>query len=214
VIELKNISKEGIVEGISISIKDHEKVVFLGKNGTGKTTLLYIISGFYLPDHGEICFDGRQYNYPIDFFKYLLFEKQLRDTVSFFESPNIFYEKFTIQQNLRYYTSLDRYDLKKVWELYDYFEIKESINKVFETLSTGTKQKILLSLALASKKEYILLDEPTIGLDQETKSKVYGLISNMDQAILISTHDIEYETLFNRSIRFDANHICEMKSLI
>ena len=109
---------------------------------------------------------------------------------------------------------MDRYDLKKVWELYDYFEIKESINKVFETLSTGTKQKILLSLALASKKEYILLDEPTIGLDQETKSKVYGLISNMDQAILISTHDIEYETLFNRSIRFDANHICEVKSLI
>ena len=210
-IELKNISIEGIIEGINICIKDHEKVGIFGENGTGKTTLLYIVAGFYFADYGDICIDGRQYRYPIDFFKYILFENQLRITVCFFESPNIFYEKFTIHQNLSYYISLDRYDSKKVWELYDYFGIKENVNKTFETLSTGTKQKMLLSLALASKKEYILLDEPTIGLDQETKSKFYGLIKNMDQTILVSTHDLEYKDLFDRSFHFDVKHKCEMK---
>jgi ABC-2 type transport system ATP-binding protein len=201
-IELINIKKTGIIEGINIKVPNNSKVALTGNNGTGKTTLLHLLSGVFFPDLGAMKIEKETFDFPLKLLKCIHYLKFLRNKILFIEDTNIFYEGFTMEQNLKYFISMDSYDTEKIWELYSLFNINENPSKVFKNISKGTKQKMTLVLALSSKKDYILLDEPTLGLDNKSKLLFYDLIKSLNKTIIISTHDLEQVSDFDLTYNF------------
>ena len=203
-IELSGVSKFGIIEAVTLHIGENDKIGLFGSNGSGKTTLLYLISGVYLPETGIIDIMGDKYTFPMSYCTYRAFEKRIRTVICFFESPDIFFDDFTIRQNLEFYLSLDSYDATMVEELLKYFDVNESPDKLMKDLSRGTRQKLLVVLGFSTKKNYVIFDEPTTGLDYESKKKFYDLLRKTNKTFIVSTHDVEYKSFFDKSLEIDA----------
>jgi len=102
--------------------------------------------------------------------------------------------------------------MDKIWELYSQFKVNENPSKIFKNISKGTKQKLIAILAIASKKQYLLLDEPTLGLDNESKLLFYKTIKLLNKTIIISTHDIESISDFDLVYNCESNHLVEVKN--
>ena len=186
-IEVSNISfkyagqKDQVFDDFSLTLKQDNIYGLLGKNGTGKSTLLYLISGLLRPAKGSVCFDGVETR------------KRLPETLQ---------EIFIVPEEFDLPTmSLEEY--VKINEPYPRFsrEVLEACLKDFElttnlklnALSMGQKKKVFMSFALAAGTKVLLMDEPTNGLDIPSKSqfrKVVAQYMSDDRTLIISTHQV------------------------
>lgn len=172
----------------------------LGKNGTGKTTLIKLMSGLLLPQEGQCSIFGTDAGKRLpsalsDFFivpeEFLLPSIKMNDYVKI-NSP--FYPKFSYSDYATY--------LKD-------FEIEEN-NKI-HTLSFGQKKKFLLAFGLATNVKFLFLDEPTNGLDIPSKSQFRKTVARSltdDKSIIISTHQArDLESLIDTIIILETGKI-------
>lgn len=154
----------------------------LGKNGVGKSTLLYLLAGLNWGNKGSIYVDGEdiEKREPSTLGKIFLVTEE-------FELPNMSLKKY-VKLNRPFYPDFSDEILEKC--LND-FEIKDIDN--LSALSMGTKKKVYMSFALATNTKYLFLDEPTNGLDLESKSlfrKVIAQNMSDNRTIVISTHQV------------------------
>lgn len=154
----------------------------LGKNGVGKSTLLYLLAGLNWGNKGSIYVDGEdiEKREPSTLGKIFLVTEE-------FELPNMSLQKY-VKLNRPFYPDFSDEILEKC--LND-FEIKDIDN--LSALSMGTKKKVYMSFALATNTKYLFLDEPTNGLDLESKSlfrKVIAQNMSDNRTIVISTHQV------------------------
>lgn len=187
-IEVKNISfkyasqKDLVFDDFSLTLEENNIYGLLGKNGMGKSTLLYLIAGLLRPKKGRVCFDG--------------VETKLRRPETL---QNIFIvpEEFDLPA-----MSLNQY-VKINEPFYPHFsrEVLEACLKDFElstgiklnALSMGQKKKVFMAFALATNTKVLLMDEPTNGLDIPSKSqfrKVVAQYMTDDRTLIISTHQV------------------------
>ncbi|MBP5777271.1 MAG: ATP-binding cassette domain-containing protein [Prevotella sp.] len=187
-IEVNNISfkypgqKDLVFDDFSLELKQDNIYGLLGKNGTGKSTLLYLISGLLRPKKGTVCFDG--------------VETKLRrpETLSeIFIVP----EEFDLPaMSLSEYVKINRpfYPLFSTQVLEDCLkEFELSTDLKLHALSMGQKKKVFMSFALAANTKLLLMDEPTNGLDIPSKSqfrKVVAQYMSGDRTLVISTHQV------------------------
>ena len=195
-IEVNNISfrypgtKHNVFSNFSMSLEANNIYGLLGKNGTGKSTLLYLISGLLRPANGEVKVDGR-----------LVTDRQ----------PDMLKEMFIVPEEFNLpAVSLDTY-VKMNKPFYPNFsqEVLESCLKDFELpqtlklneLSMGQKKKVYMSFALAAGTKYLFMDEPTNGLDIPSKTQFRRVIANNmsdERTLIISTHQVhDVETLLD-----------------
>ena len=187
-IEVNNISfkyagqKNLVFDDFSLTLKQDNIYGLLGKNGTGKSTLLYLISGLLRPKKGHVCFDG--------------IETKLRQ-------PETLQEIFIVPEEFDLPSiSLDQY-VKINRPFYPMFstQVLEACLKDFElttdlnlgALSMGQKKKVFMAFALATGTKVMLMDEPTNGLDIPSKSqfrKVVAQYMSGDRTLIISTHQV------------------------
>lgn len=154
----------------------------LGKNGVGKSTLLYLLAGLNFGKKGSIYIDGEdiEKREPSTLGKIFIVTEE-------FELPNMSLKKY-VKINRPFYPDFSDKILEKC--LND-FEIKDIDN--LSALSMGTKKKVYMSFALATNTKYLFLDEPTNGLDIESKSlfrKVIAQNMSDNRTIVISTHQV------------------------
>ena len=154
----------------------------LGKNGVGKSTLLYLLAGLNFWKKGSIYIDGEdiEKREPSTLGKIFIVTEE-------FELPNMSLKKY-VKINRPFYPDFSEEILEKC--LND-FEIKDIDN--LSALSMGTKKKVYMSFALATNTKYLFLDEPTNGLDIESKSlfrKVIAQNMSDNRTIVISTHQV------------------------
>lgn len=187
-IQVKNISfkypgtKRNIFTDFSLDIKANNVYGLLGKNGTGKSTLLYLISGLLTPNHGDVYVEGlnskeRNPNMLRDIF--IVPEE--------FDLPPISLDEY-VRVNAPFYEAFSREVLDNC--LRD-FELP-NFNKLNE-LSMGQKKKVFMSFALAANTRFLFMDEPTNGLDIPSKSQFRRVVANSmtdDRTIIISTHQV------------------------
>ena len=187
-IQVKNISfkypgtKRNIFTDFSLDIKPNNVYGLLGKNGTGKSTLLYLISGLLTPNHGDVYVEGlnskeRNPNMLRDIF--IVPEE--------FDLPPISLDEY-VRVNAPFYEAFSREVLDNC--LRD-FELP-NFNKLNE-LSMGQKKKVFMSFALAANTRFLFMDEPTNGLDIPSKSQFRRVVANSmtdDRTIIISTHQV------------------------
>ena len=195
-IEVNNISfrypgtKHNVFSNFSMSLEANNIYGLLGKNGTGKSTLLYLISGLLRPANGEVKVDGR-----------LATDRQ----------PEMLKEMFIVPEEFNLSSvTLDTY-VKINKPFYPNFsqEVLESCLKDFELpqtlklneLSMGQKKKVYMSFALAAGTKYLFMDEPTNGLDIPSKTQFRRVIANNmsdERTLIISTHQVhDVETLLD-----------------
>ncbi len=182
-------SEKTVLQGLSLTLAEHEVVGLIGLNGAGKTTFLKVISGL-LPSFRSdgIWFCGRSVNFREREFK------RCRYTV--FAEDNSF-QYFTFREYLSYVFSAYKRKLPDIGELIQGFHFENYTDVLLKDLSTGNRKKAFLITAFALKPELLLLDEPVNGLDFESTEYLYKQIANYKEhgTILFSSHILESITL-------------------
>ena len=187
-IEVKNISfkyagqKNLVFDDFSLTLKQDNIYGLLGKNGTGKSTLLYLISGLLRPKKGTVLYDG--------------IETKLRrpETLSeIFIVP----EEFDLPaMSLEQYVKINRpfyplFSTQVLEACLQDFELTMDVK--LNALSMGQKKKVFMAFAMATGTKLLLMDEPTNGLDIPSKSqfrKVVAQYMTEDRTLIISTHQV------------------------
>lgn len=175
------------VNGISFAIEKGQIFSLLGPNGAGKTTTIKILATLLIPTYGTARVKG------FDVVKDDFSVRKVMTAV--LPGERTLFWKLTVKENLFYFGSLyglTRKNVKgKIDGLLQFFGIEDKRDSLVEKLSTGERQKVVLSRALLPNPEVILLDEPTLGLDPVAAialRKLIKQIADRGTTILLTTH--------------------------
>ncbi|MCT4616818.1 MAG: ATP-binding cassette domain-containing protein [Candidatus Gracilibacteria bacterium] len=201
ILEIKNLTKKYkklyAIKNININIKKGSVYGFIGDNGAGKSTTLKILAGIIGKDSGEINIFGKPWN--ID---------ALAKVGSLVETP-VLYEKNTGRENLEIFADLVGQDYKKVDEIFKLIKLnKTAQKKLVGKYSLGMKQRLAIGVTLLKNPEFLILDEPTNGLDIRGIRDVRNLIADLSEhgiTVIVSSHQL-YE------IQKACSHIGVIKS--
>jgi ABC-2 type transport system ATP-binding protein len=179
------------VDGISFTVERGEIFGVLGPNGTGKSTLIRLMSTLLMPDAGSVKIFG------LDVQKDEFRVKRLINRVSVEAS---FFKKLSPMENLMYgarlYSVEPAYARRRVVEILQQLGIeKSSVNSPMEDMSRGMQQKVAIARAFLTAPVLLLLDEPTTGLDPHSKKEVQAAVLEIrnthDATVVLTTHDME-----------------------
>ena len=192
--------KKKVFDSLSLRFTPGHVYGLLGRNGTGKSTLLRNIAGLLFPKKGRISVDG---NIPA--------HRQPRFLQNIFMVPEEFYlPNISIADFLKhlapFYSGFSFSQFEKYVQLFDI-----PGDSTLQNMSYGQKKKVLISFALASNAKFLLMDEPTNGLDIISKSqfrKVLAEALDDNRCIIISTHQVkDLENLIDRVTIIDEGKI-------
>ncbi|MBC8210071.1 MAG: ABC transporter ATP-binding protein [Gammaproteobacteria bacterium] len=169
------------VDGIGFQVESGSCYGLLGPNGAGKTTTMELLEGIIQPDRGQILYQGK----PID--------SRFRHEIGIqFQSTSLL-DFQTVQEALVMFAALyeKTADLAALIEL---CHLQEFIERDTRKLSGGQRQRLLLAIALVNDPHLVFLDEPTTGLDPQSRRNFWALIEGIKQAgktIILTTHYME-----------------------
>jgi len=184
-----------ISSDINISLNEGEMVALVGPNGAGKSTLFKTLSGHIKPLSGKIEFNG------VDATEISSKERAKIMSVVLTERPDdMFMRVFDVVAAGRYpyigmFGKLSENDEKIIEESLEIICIKDLKNRLFNTLSDGERQKVMIAKAIAQNTPIIFLDEPTAFLDYTSKIELFYILKNLaskqKKTIIFSSHDLE-----------------------
>lgn len=191
-IEIKNLSKSfknnTIIKDINMVLEGGKIYGLVGRNGSGKSVFLKIISGLYNPTSGEVIYNG------IDIFKEKIIPPSTRALI---EKPT-FLPELTGMENLRLLASIQhKIGDKEIIDSLKKVNMYNDKDKKYSKYSLGTKQKLGIAQVLMENPDVIILDEPFNGIELATVKTLRNLLleeKNKGKLIIIATHikeDIE-----------------------
>ncbi|MBL4903539.1 MAG: LPS export ABC transporter ATP-binding protein [Desulfocapsa sp.] len=191
---VKRYRSRTVVDGVSIQVNTGAIIGLLGPNGAGKTTSFYCIAGFIRPDEGRVLLNGEEItNLPI--------HKRAQKGISYLaQEPSVF-KKLTVEENIR--IVLEPLGLAKneitnrIDELLENLKISYLRDNKGHALSGGERRRVEIMRALATRPDFILLDEPFAGIDPLAVADLQKLIRGLKDkgiGVLISDHNVR-ETL-------------------
>ena len=175
----KSFGRQKVLEGISLKVPEGCVYGLLGPNGAGKSTLMKMFSGMMRPDEGEIYFRGKIWN-----------REDLKDTGALIEQPPL-YENLTAEENLEVRTLLLGLPKRRIREVLEIVDLKNTGKKRAGQFSMGMKQRLGIAAALLNYPSLLILDEPANGLDpfgiQELRELIRGF-SEQGITVIVSSH--------------------------
>lgn len=179
-----------VLYDINFSIKEGEKVAFIGESGSGKSTIIKLLLGLYMPKNGNIYSNG----YEIHTCK----KKEWRNQFSYVAQDSSTFH-LSILENITMGTSMDKERVDTVVKeanAYDFImKNKEKYNFILGEGSSGVSggqlQRIALSRALYKNAPVLVMDEPTSALDKEAEQYIKNTIDQLKQTIITVTHRLE-----------------------
>ena len=198
-------SRNEVLRGISLNIKDGDFMVILGASGSGKSTLLNVISGLEPADAGNIFYNDRNISTMSDS-EITNFRKNTLGYVfqQYFLLPNL-----NVDKNVKMGADLaNNTDYRKLIEAVG---LKDKAKKYPHELSGGEQQRVSIARALAKKPEVLFLDEPTGALDETTGRMVLDLITRLQKEIgftmVMVTHNQNIADMANTVISMNSGRI-------
>ncbi len=200
------------LDGIDFTVAKGEIVGIFGPNGAGKTTLISILCSILDPTSGSVTYhlDGEKT------------PRQIRSQLGFVPQDFSFFPELTAKQNLSYFGNL--YNLEKddlEWKMDDLlqkvglFHVK---NKKVATFSGGMKRRLNLIISLLHNPSVLFLDEPTVGVDVQSKIAIMNLLQELNQegtTIIYTSHHLkEAEEFCNQIILIDHGKIIASETLV
>ena len=203
-INIKNLhfgyKKIKVFNGLSLSLQAGHIYGLLGKNGTGKSTLLRCMSGLLFPSEGTVDVMGF-----VPGKRQPAFLQNVFMVAEEFYLPDVSVEKF-VRLNATFYPNFSAEQFQSYLKEFDIPQ-----ENTLQKMSYGQKKKVLISFGLACNTPLLLMDEPTNGLDIMSKSKFRKVIAgavNDEKCIVISTHQVkDLESLIDRITIIDEGHI-------
>lgn len=192
-IEAKDVRKSygdnHAVKGISFSIKDGECYGLLGPNGAGKSTTINMLSTLFPPDSGQITIDGLDVNKS---------SEEVKKILGVVPQEIALYANFTSWENMMFWGglhSIKKSELhKKADELLQLVGLSDRKHEKVKTYSGGMKRRVNLACALLHSPKILLLDEPTVGVDPQSRNMIFELIEQLNKngmTIIYTTHYME-----------------------
>ena len=184
------------VDGISFTVEKGEVFGFVGPNGAGKTTTIEIIEGYRMPDEGQVVVLG------LDPFRE---RYELKERVGIMLQSTSFYPDLRMGEIVTLFAGYYRHTADTD-SLLDMMGLKEKSKAFIRELSGGQKQRLALILAFINDPELLFLDEPTAGLDPQSRQGVWEWIDEARQegkTAFITTHYIE-----------EAEELCDRVAII
>lgn len=176
------------VDGISLSLVAGQCLGLLGPNGAGKTTCIEILEGIQDPDSGEVLFEGKKV------------DKNFRSKIGIQFQHTALPDKLQVAEVLSLFAGF--YEEKRsIRELVELCNLGEFLKRDHKKLSGGQRQRLLLAVALINDPKIVFLDEPTTGLDPQSRRNFWKLVNSLKKegkTLLLTTHYME-----------EAEHLCD-----
>jgi lipopolysaccharide export system ATP-binding protein len=190
----KSFGSRHVVRGVSIYVRRGEAVGLLGPNGAGKTTVFYMITGLIKADKGSIELDGH------DVTKLPMYQRA-RLGIGYLPQEASIFRGLTVEQNIRAVLEVVEPSRKKreyeLDALLDEFNVTRLRKSPSIALSGGERRRVEIARALATRPNYMLLDEPFAGIDPIAVGDIQDLVrhlTNRGIGVLITDHNVR-ETL-------------------
>lgn len=178
---------DNLFDDLSLVVNKNEKIAIFGRSGTGKSTLIKLLYGFYDIDKGDITINGIN-------IKTMNIDDLRRNMTMATQTVKIF--EGTIVENILYGSNYTKSDLKSMYgnllnvfsKLENGLDTKLLVNG--SNISGGQKQMISVLRALLKNTPIVILDEPTVGLDEKTKASFLDVVKGIkNKTVIIITHD-------------------------
>lgn len=183
---VKSFGRTRIIKDISFSVGSGETVGFVGPNGAGKTTTLKLVTNLIFPDSGRITVAG------FDLLKER--EKALSHLSGIIENPGL-YTGLTGKENLDFIRRLRGVSREKYDEVVEITGLGDRLSRKVKKYSLGMKQRLAIGMCLLSSPDFLILDEPTNGLDPTGTMELRELIVKMAKeygvSVLFSSHMLD-----------------------
>jgi ABC-2 type transport system ATP-binding protein len=205
-IQCRNLRKtyDGKVEavrGLDLEIQTGECFGLLGPNGAGKTTTIEILEGLLKPTSGEVEILGRHWQ---------THTRELREQLGISLQETRLSEKLTVRETLQLFASFYRHPVP-VDSVLEELSLREKADALVGTLSGGQKQRLAVATALVANPKILFLDEPTTGLDPQSRRQLWEIIRQFQSrngTVLLTTHYMdEAERLCDRLAIIDHGQI-------
>lgn len=182
-----NIGSAKILKNITLDIANGEITGILGPNGAGKSTLLSLINGLRNHNKGNIILLDE--NLPSK-------NGKIRQHLGVVLQETALYEELTTFENLQFFASLYnvKNPIKRIIEVLDLLKLTDRSDQIVNTLSGGLKRRIAIARALLHDPELLIIDEPTLGVDAETRHAIWmhlRLLKSQGRTIVIATNYLD-----------------------
>jgi ABC-2 type transport system ATP-binding protein len=208
----KHYNKVPVVNDLSIDIQAGEMFGLLGPNGAGKSTTIRMLTTLTQPSQGQIRVAG--YNVVTQRF-------QVKQQIGVVLQQTSVDNDLTVWENMEFHGRLHHIPnpqrQKDIDRWLDYVELSDRHDAPVKTLSGGMKRRLQIARALLHQPEILFLDEPTVGLDPQTRRRLWEIIRDLNKqgmTILLTTHYMdEVECLCNRIGIMDTGKLIELGTL-
>lgn len=223
-IEVKNLHKAYknvvAVEDVSLYLDEGESVGLLGPNGAGKSTTISMISTLLPPTKGTVTYNGKDaFNNP----------EELRPVLGVVPQEIALYEELSAYENMKFFGKV--YGLSgehlenKIKEVLELVGLTERQKDAVHTYSGGMKRRINIAVSLMHDPEILIMDEPTVGIDPQSRNYILEMVRNLNRerglTVLYTSHYMEeVEKLCDRVYIMDHGQIiasgskAELKSIL
>ena len=185
----KDYSGKKVIDGLDLEIERGELFGFLGPNGAGKTTAIRILTTLTKPSSGKVAING------IDVARE---PEKVKSEFGIVQQHLSLNRDLTIHENLELHARLHHLPKNerdgRIADLLDYVELSDHADYLIDDVSGGMKRRAMIARALIHRPKLLFLDEPTVGLDAQTRRRVWELIRRMNAegtTVFLTTHYIE-----------------------
>ncbi len=203
----KNFKQVSAVKNLNMFIEKGEIVGLLGPNGAGKSTAISMMSSLMEPTSGDVCFNNKSI---------LKNPAPLRKVIGVVPQEIALYTDLTAEENLRFFGRV--YHLKgaelsrKMDEVLEQIGLSDRRKDVVKTFSGGMKRRLNIGVALLHDPEFIIMDEPTVGIDPQSRNYILETVKRLNSekqmTVLYTSHYMEeVEFLCNRIYIMDKGNL-------
>lgn len=203
----KKFKKKTAVDGVNLFLEEGESVGLLGPNGAGKSTTISMISTLLPPDRGTVKFNGK------DALKH---PDELRPILGVVPQEIALYDELSAYENMKFFGKV--YNLsgekleKKIQEVLELVGLKDRQKDAVNTYSGGMKRRINIAVALMHDPEILIMDEPTVGIDPQSRNYILDMVRQLNRekglTVLYTSHYMEeVEKLCDRVYIMDHGEI-------
>jgi len=194
IISVKNLTKKfndfTAVDRISFSIKEGEIFAFLGPNGAGKSTTIKMLTTILKPTSGKLSLNG---------FNVCEQKNKVRESIGVIFQDSSVDDDLTAYENMKYHAIMYKVPKneteKRIEKLLDYVNLLDRKNDLVKKFSGGMKRRLEIARGLLHEPKILFLDEPTLGLDVQTRTFLWKYIKKINKekgiTIFFTTHNLD-----------------------
>ncbi len=186
---VKSFDEIKAVDGVSFEVKQGTCFGLLGPNGAGKSTTISMIVGTLNPDQGQVLIDGQAIKSETD---------PIRQKIGYVPQEIALFDEINCHQNLSFFASLygvDKAEMEaRANEVLDIVGLKDRANEPIKDFSGGMKRRLNIAVALIHKPKLLVLDEPTVGVDPQSRNAIFDVLEKLKadgMTLIYTSHYME-----------------------